>query len=49
MSVCVYSVFGLSCVQAAALRRGPTDCVKRVRNWKSGQGPKGCRHRYIYI
>jgi hypothetical protein len=24
--------------------RRPTDCVKRSRNWKSGQGPtKGCR------
>jgi hypothetical protein len=26
--VCVYSVFVLSCVQVAALRRGPTDHVK---------------------
>jgi hypothetical protein len=34
MSVCIYSVFVLSCVQVAALRRAnppsksPTDCVK---------------------
>jgi hypothetical protein len=50
MSMCVYSVFVLSCVQVEALRwadprlRSPTDYVKRPRNWKSGQGPtKGCR------
>jgi hypothetical protein len=49
MSVCVYSVFVLSCVQVAALLglmprpRSPTDC-KRSRNRKNGQGPaKGCR------
>jgi phosphoribosyl-AMP cyclohydrolase len=50
MSVCVYSVFVLSCVQTAALRR--TDLPskesywqrKRSRNWKRGQGStKGCR------
>jgi hypothetical protein len=24
--------------------RSPTDCVKRLRNWRRGQGPKkGCR------
>jgi hypothetical protein len=33
MSVCVYSVFVLSCMEAAALQRAdrprsPTDCVK---------------------
>jgi hypothetical protein len=46
----IYSVFVLSCVQVAALRRAdprprrPSDSVKRSRNWKSGQGPStGCR------
>jgi hypothetical protein len=50
MSVCVYSVFVLSCVQTAALRRAhppskePYPLCKRSRNWKGGQGPtKGCR------
>jgi hypothetical protein len=44
MSVCVYSVFMLYCVQVAALRRAglpsrESDC-RRSRNWK---GPaKGC-------
>jgi hypothetical protein len=50
MSVCVYSVFVLFCVQVAALR--PADppfkesyrLCKRTRNWKSGQDQtKGCR------
>jgi hypothetical protein len=50
VSMCVNSVFVLSCVQVAALRR--TDppskesywLCKRSREWKSGQGPtKGCR------
>jgi hypothetical protein len=50
MSVCVYSVFVLFCVQIAALRRAdlPSKEFYRLciglRNWKSGQGPtKGCR------
>jgi hypothetical protein len=50
MSVCVYSVFVLSCVQGAALRRADPPSkesyrlCKRSWNWKSGQGPtKGCR------
>jgi hypothetical protein len=58
MSVCVYSVFMLSCVQVAALRRPDPPSIesyrlyKRSRNWKSGQGPtNGCRaiDRQIYI
>jgi hypothetical protein len=48
--VCIYSVFVLSCVQVAALRRADPPskesywlCI-RLSNWKSGQGPtKGCR------
>jgi hypothetical protein len=47
--VCVYSVSVLSSVQVAASRladppsKGPTDCVIRSRNLKSGKGPtKGC-------
>jgi hypothetical protein len=50
MSVCVYSVFVLSCVQVAALRRAdppskePYRLCKRLRNRKCGQGPKrDCR------
>jgi hypothetical protein len=50
MSVCVYSVFMMSCVQVAALRRADPpfkDCYQLcmgLRNRKSGQGPaKGCR------
>jgi hypothetical protein len=50
MSVCVYSVFVLSFVQVAALRRADPPSKKSYRlckrswNWKSGQGPtKGCR------
>jgi hypothetical protein len=49
MSVCFYSVFMLFCVQVAALRRAypPSKESYRLciglRNWKSGQGPKGCR------
>jgi hypothetical protein len=50
MSVCVYSVFVLSCVQVVNLRRADPPSkesyrlCKRSRNWKSGQGPlKGCR------
>jgi hypothetical protein len=50
MSVCVYSVFVLSCMYVAALRRADPPskesyrmCIG-LRNWKSGQGPtKGCR------
>jgi hypothetical protein len=49
MSVCVYSMFVLSCVQVVTLRRAdpPSKEYYRLciglRNWKSGQGPKGCR------
>jgi hypothetical protein len=50
MSLCVYSVFMLSCGQVADLRRAdpPSKESYRMcigsRNWKSGQGPtKGCR------
>jgi hypothetical protein len=49
MSVWVYSVFVLFCVWLAALwrahprPRGPTDSVKILRNWKSGQDQKGVR------
>jgi hypothetical protein len=50
ISVCVYPMIVLSCVQVAALRqadprpRSPTNCSKQSRNWKSGRGPtKGCR------
>jgi hypothetical protein len=50
MSVCFYSVFVLSCVQVAALRRAhppSKECYrlcKKSRNWKSSQGPtKDCR------
>jgi hypothetical protein len=50
MSVCVYSVFVLSCMQVAVLRRAdppPKEfyqlCIAII-NLKSGQGPiKGCR------
>jgi hypothetical protein len=51
MSVCVYSVFVLPCVQVAALRwadppsKESYQLRKRSRNWKIGQGPtKGYRH-----
>jgi hypothetical protein len=44
--VCVYSVFVLSCVQVAALRRAYNSsnesyrlCKKWLRNWRRGQGP----------
>jgi hypothetical protein len=50
MSVCVYSVFVLSCMQVAALWRADPPSkesyrlYKKLRNWKRGQGPeKGCR------
>jgi hypothetical protein len=44
MSVYVYSVFVLSCVQVAALQRADPWLRKRSRNSKSGQSPtKGCR------
>jgi hypothetical protein len=50
MSMCVCSVFVPSCVQVAALRRADPPSkesyrlCKRLRNWKSVQGPtKGCR------
>jgi hypothetical protein len=45
VSVCVYSVFVMSCVQVAALRQDDPPSkesyrlCKRSRNWKSGQGP----------
>jgi hypothetical protein len=49
MSVCVYSVFVLCCVQVTALRRADPPSkesyrlCKRSRNWKSDQGStKGC-------
>jgi hypothetical protein len=58
MCVCVYSVFVLSSVQVELpcnglipRPRSPTFCVKRLKDWKSGQGPtKGCRNidRYSY-
>jgi hypothetical protein len=50
MSVCIYSVFMLSCVQVAALRLADPPSLefyrlcKTSRNKKSGQGPtEGCR------
>jgi hypothetical protein len=49
VSVCVYSVFVLSCLQVAALRRADPPSKESyrlfigLRNWKIGQGPKGCR------
>jgi hypothetical protein len=50
MSVCIYSVFVLSYVQVAALRRADPSSKESYRlcigsrNWNSGQGPtKGCR------
>jgi hypothetical protein len=50
MSVCVYCVFVLFGVYVAALRwadppsKESYRLCKRLRNWKSGQGPtKGCR------
>jgi hypothetical protein len=45
LSTCVYSVFVLSCVEVAALRRADRPSkeshrlCKRLINWKSGQGP----------
>jgi hypothetical protein len=55
-SVCVHSVFVLSCVSVAALRRAdpPSKESYRLctvsRNWKSGHGPtKGCRDIIIII
>jgi hypothetical protein len=49
MSVCVYSVFLLSCMQVAALRRADPPSkesyrlCQRSRNWKSGHSLiKGC-------
>jgi hypothetical protein len=51
MSVCVYSVFVLFCVQVAALRRadppskGSYPLCIGLRNLKSGQDPKGCKAR----
>jgi hypothetical protein len=56
MSVCVYPVFVLFCVQVAALQRADPPskesyrlCIG-LRNWKSCQGlTKGCRVIYIYI
>jgi hypothetical protein len=49
VSLCVYSVFVLSYVRAAALRRPdpPSNKSHRfcigLRNWESGQVPKSCR------
>jgi hypothetical protein len=50
MSVCIYSVFVQSYMYVADLRRPDPPSkesyrlCKRLRNWKSGQGPtKGCR------
>jgi hypothetical protein len=46
ISVCVYSVFVLSCVPSDGLIpvQGTLLTVYRLRNWKSGQGPaKGRR------
>jgi hypothetical protein len=50
VSMYVYSVFVVSCVQISPLRRAEPQSkkfyrlCKRSRNWKSGQGPtKGCR------
>jgi hypothetical protein len=47
MSLCVYSVFMLSCVQVAALRwadprpRSPADCVKDQETEKQPMSNKG--------
>jgi hypothetical protein len=53
MSVCVYSVFVLSCMQVAALRRAepPSKESYRLRkwsrNWKAIKAQqKGCREIY---
>jgi hypothetical protein len=54
--LCAFILFVLFCVLVAALRRADprprsvTDCVKRSRNLKSGQGPQGLySHRYIHL
>jgi hypothetical protein len=45
MSFCVYSVFALSCMQVAALRRAitrprsPTVCVKMIMKLRTRPGP----------
>jgi hypothetical protein len=56
MSVCIYSVFVLSCVHVVALATGwsPSKESYRLcigsRSWKSGQGPtKGCRAIIMFL
>jgi hypothetical protein len=55
MSMCVYSVFLMSCVQVPALRRADPPSkefyrlCKKIKKLKSGQGPtKGCKAIYRY-
>jgi hypothetical protein len=46
MSVCIYSL----CVATGwSPIQGVLPTLHRLRNWKSGQGPKSCRAIYIHI
>jgi hypothetical protein len=56
MSVCIYSVFMLSCMQVAAFRQVDPPSkesyrlYRQIKKLKSGQGPiKGCRAIDIFV
>jgi hypothetical protein len=46
MLVCVYSVFVLSCVQVAALRRADADCVKVQETEKATKAQERAIDKY---